>query len=196
VNIDVCGLVQEARLGRGEDRISVIRKPHHTVFVVADGAGGCSGGTLAAEIVCGALDAGETDWSDWLTRCDRVIAGRGLAAAVVVSVSDDGFVSGASVGDCEAWLFDQGEPIAITADQVRKPLLGSGNACPTRFTGHLTGTLVVATDGLWKYANTKRLAAATRLRPLTSATNAMVNDLRLKSGTLPDDVAVVACVIT
>jgi len=56
-------------------------------------------------------------------------------------------------------------------------------------------SLVVATDGLWKYLNHGRIAKAAALRPLDVAVEALVEGhrpegVRLWSGTLQDDVAV------
>lgn len=191
--------VEEARRGRGEDRIAVVRLADCTVFVVADGAGGVAGGAAAATAVCSALEAAASvtsDWSGWLLQRDRAMAASGLpglAAVAVLSVSDDGVVNGASVGDCEAWVFGHGEPLALTDGQVRKPLLGAGDAVSVGFATKFRGTLVVASDGLWKYMSHERIAEAARMRPLESALAAMVAGVRLRSGALQDDVAIMIC---
>jgi hypothetical protein len=81
----------------------------------------------------------------------------GLAAAVVVEVRDNGSVVGASVGDCEAWTFIDGLARNLTAEQVRKPLLGEGMALPVGFETQVKEcSLLVATDGLWKYLDRTR----------------------------------------
>jgi hypothetical protein len=91
-------------------------------------------------------------------------------------------------------VFGHGEPVDLTAGQVCKPLLGDGGAVPVAFTGHLGGgTLVVASDGLWKYMKRARIAEAAALRPLGSALAAMIDGVRLRSGALQDDVAIVVC---
>jgi len=41
---------------------------------------------------------------------------------------------GASVGDNQAWIIDDGEIANLTRSQNRKPMLGSGNAQPVGFT--------------------------------------------------------------
>jgi serine/threonine protein phosphatase PrpC len=195
-------IVEEARRGRGEDRIAAIRLADRTVFVVADGAGGIAGGAAAADAVCRAVveqcrNGTVSDWSDWLAHVDEELAvsgSSGLTAAVVVEVSDDGRVTGASAGDCEAWAFADGPPRSLTSGQVRKPLLGEGAALPVPFEACLVhGTLVVATDGLWKYANRERIAKAAAIRPLPTAAATLVDGVRLKSGALQDDVAIVIC---
>ena len=50
----------------------------------------------------------------------------------------------------------------------------------------------MATDGLWKYIDRARIAEAVLLvRPLDAACTALVTGVRLRSGALQDDVAVV-----
>ena len=151
---------EEARPGHGEDRIAEIRMPGRTLFVVADGAGGAAGGADAAEAICRATSAYQdwrmpSDWAGWLGRVDYEMSRSrvGLAAAVVIEIWDDGRIVGASVGDCEAWMFGGGAASrSLTAGQAVKPLLGEGTARPVGFEARLgRGTLLIATDGLWKY---------------------------------------------
>ena len=192
--------VEEARRGLGEDMIEVIPLPDRSIFVVADGAGGVSGGAAAAEAVCKAVadwcrQGKAAAWPEWLAHIDREMASSkscGLAAAVIIEIKNDGKIAGASVGDCEAWLFANGAaPRSLTAGQVRKPLLGEGAAVPVGFDGSVAGgTLLAATDGLWKYLDRARIAKATEIRPLEAAAEALVNGARLRSGALQDDVAV------
>jgi serine/threonine protein phosphatase PrpC len=164
--------VEEANEGAGEDRLAVVRMPDRTVFVVADGAGGSVAGAAAAEAVCDAAVAEcsrgvPPSWVDWLAELDRRMHHAGRAAAVVAEVRDDGRVVGASVGDCEAWLFTEGLVTDLTGEQIRKPLLGEGKALPVGFVANAGGcVLVVATDGLWKYAGRLHVAHAISVRPL------------------------------
>jgi serine/threonine protein phosphatase PrpC len=192
--ITVATRIEEARRGRGEDRIAVVEVPGRTIVVVADGAGGVAGGVAAADAVCGAIGGDGNDWAAWLAARDAALAARstGQAAAVVLSVSEDGAVTGASVGDCEAWVFGRGEAVDLTAGQVRKPLLGDGAAMPVPFAGWLAGgTLIVASDGLWKYVAHARIAEAAAMHPLESVADTLVNGVRLRNGALQDDVAIV-----
>ena len=195
-------IVEDARRGRGEDRLAVVRLADRTVFVVADGAGGVAGGAAAADAVCEALvercrGGSVSNWSEWLAQVDHemdVSGSSGLAAVVVVEIADDGRVTGASVGDCEAWAFADGTPRSLTSEQIRKPLVGEGAARAIPFEAFLVrGTLVVATDGLWKYARRERIAEAAAIRPLSTAAATLVDGVRLKSGALQDDVAIVIC---
>jgi serine/threonine protein phosphatase PrpC len=189
---------EDARPGRGEDRIEVVSLADRAIVVVADGAGGVAGGATTAETVCKAVvergrQGGVNDWAQYLSTIDREMANApGLAAAVVVEVRDDGTVVGASVGDCEAWTFENGsEPRNLTAEQVRKPLLGEGRAFPVGFHSHVKEcSLLVATDGLWKYLDRARIAKAAATRPLETACDLLVAGVRLRSGALQDDVAV------
>jgi serine/threonine protein phosphatase PrpC len=191
---------EEARPGFGDGRIAEIRMPARTLFVVADGAGGAAGGAAAAEAVCGAASAYQdwrmpSDWTGWLTRVDREMAHSrvGHAAAVVIEIWDDGRIVGASVGDCEAWIFGGGVASrSLTARQASKPLLGEGSAQPVGFEARLgRGTLLMATDGLWKHMDRARIAKAAAIRPLHVACAALVDGARLRNGTLQDDIALV-----
>ena len=76
----------------------------------------------------------------------------------------------------------------------RKPLLGSGEAVPVAFEAVLgDATLLLATDGLLKYAHRDRITALARGPDLEVAVHALTNLPRLRSGALPDDVAVILC---
>jgi serine/threonine protein phosphatase PrpC len=171
----------------------VERHGDRTLVVVVDGAGGVAGGAAAAELVCAeveqACQAKISDWVACLEDVDRHLAGRGQAAAVVAVIGDDGTVRGASVGDCQAWMFDGALARELTAAQVRKPLLGEGPAVPVGFEGRLEGVLLVATDGLWKYVRRERVAEVVGALLIKEAAEALVDDVRLKSGALQDDVA-------
>ena len=203
--ISIATQVEEARHRHGEDRIAIKRLAKHTLFAVADGAGGTSGGAAAADAICLALktcaEAELENWSHWLSRLDQTMASSGsggLAAVIVFLVSDEGVIKGASVGDCEAWIFGQGGTVDLTVHQVRKPLLGSGDASPVGFEARLSmgAMLVAATDGLWKYISHVRIAEQTIKRPLDALLGSLINALRLHSGALQDDVAIAACEVS
>jgi len=193
--------VQDARPGHGEDRVAVVELPDRVVFAIADGAGGVSGGAAVADAVCSAVgelaaSGPPANWATWLAELDRrlVSAGPpGLAAAVVIEVADDGAVAGASIGDCEAWLLGADETRQLTVHQRKKPLLGSGEATPIAFSSRIGGRLVVATDGLWKYMDRKRIAELATRPALDGIAASLTAGVRLRSGALQDDVAVLAC---
>jgi serine/threonine protein phosphatase PrpC len=186
---------EERTKTRGEDRIVVVSLVDRTVIVVADGAGGTGGGAAAAQAVCDAVTqrcalVPPPSWEAWLTDLDAQMPRAGLAAAVIAEVRLSGGITGASVGDCEAWVFAGAQQIELTANQVRKPLLGEGQSRPIGFESHVPGLLVMATDGLWKYAKRDHVVAALAVRPLDAALTALVDATRLRSGALQDDVAI------
>lgn len=80
----------------------------------------------------------------------------------------------------------------VTAQQRRKPLLGSGDAAPTPF-GPFTfnGRILVASDGLLKYAPRERIRGTAFEPELERAADALVAAARLPGGGLQDDVALV-----
>ena len=73
----------------------------------------------------------------------------------------------------------------LTAHQSRMRL-GSGQAYPVRFKAQLMGRLVLATDRLFKY-----LGAASIRTCAARGVDALIDSVRLKSGALQDDVAVI-----
>lgn len=169
--------------------------PDRTLIAVVDGAGGVAGGVQAAESICRGLADDASDWESWMRKQDGTLAARGtgLAAAVVLSIADDGVIRGASVGDCGAWVIER-DVADLTSAQVRKPLLGDGHAAPVGFTARWSGgTLIMATDGLWKYLSHALIVEFAARRPLEAALDALVDGVRLPSGGLQDDIAIVLC---
>jgi PPM family protein phosphatase len=80
----------------------------------------------------------------------------------------------------------------LTARQRRRPLLGSGEALPVQFEAQLGGgQLLLATDGLVKYATAEEICALATQDGVEEARRALANCVRLPSGALHDDVAVV-----
>ena len=169
-------LVLGAR-GAGDDRIAVLPCASGLVLVVADGSGGMAGASAAAEalvaavrISAEALAAGALDPATLLREHDqRSQAAQGARSkggqcTAVIAIVRDSDVSGASVGDSGALQsLNSGDGAVedLTAAQERKPLIGSGGAAPVAFRGPLLeGTLLLATDGLLKYAGWKRLTEA------------------------------------
>lgn len=84
----------------------------------------------------------------------------------------------------------------LTERQSRKPLIGSGAALPMPFFYNRTenGILLLATDGLLKYASAERIANVRRQQKQAEAARALTELVRYPSGALPDDVTVIlAC---
>jgi len=117
----------------------------------------------------------------------------GQTTAVVVAVSASG-IDGASVGDSGAWRIDGEQIDELTERQRRKPLVGAGGE-PVGFrAGPLRGTtLLVASDGLLRYAAPRDIARIATGPDLAAAARALVELVRLPSGGLQDDVAIVLC---
>src|SRR5262245_47394427 len=97
-----------------DDRVVVHRLDDGLVVVVADGAGGISGGAAAADALCAMVDGcfkrrsfepfAPYAWADLLRQADLALErgrGCGEAAAVIAAVSSWGVV-GASAGDARA----------------------------------------------------------------------------------------------
>jgi serine/threonine protein phosphatase PrpC len=183
-----------------QDRATFFWQGPILFLTLADGAGGMSGGAEAAEFVIQrvqAASAGVALKSDALSRLlsaiDREMAGIGAygeTTCVLAAVSETGIV-GASVGDSGAWIITESGVDNVTAHQWRKPFVGSGRANPVGFhRGPLQGTLLVASDGLLKYASAEQIAKAALAADLNQASCDLVSLVRYPSGALPDDLSI------
>jgi len=186
-----------------EDRAIVVEVGEAVIVGVADGAGGMSFGDRAAEKLVvdlrAALDLGlrleDTEaWIAFLAGEDASLhheADCGQTTAVVLAITSR-HICGASVGDSEAWLVSPHSCRVLTSAQRRKPFIGSGCARPTPFRiAREPGMMVVATDGLFKYADAARISEAVRGRSPGEAIRSLVNLVRLPSGQLWDDLGIV-----
>jgi serine/threonine protein phosphatase PrpC len=116
-----------------------------------------------------------------------------MPTAVVASVGPTG-IEGASVGDSEAWIINSDGQKRLTRNQIRKPLLGSGSAYPVPFaSGILDSTLLVASDGLFKYTDFENICPVALLENVDAAAAGLIELVRLPSGALWDDIAVILC---
>lgn len=98
------------------------------------------------------------------------------------------------MGDSGAWAITDNGIVDLTASQSRKPLMGSGTARPATFGPVLErGRLMVASDGILKYARREDLAACALTGALDDAVTALIDAVCLRNGRLQDDVAVVLC---
>jgi len=189
---------------RGQDRAEVVEHRDGLIVILADGAGGTSGGAEAADTVmlwarAFADRTGDirsaSKWAELLAKVDQQLQlNNGQTTAVIVALFDDGIV-GASVGDSAAWIIKPGGGyIDLTSAQVHKPLIGAGGAQAVPFEhAQIEGALLVASDGLVKYAPPAQICSAASDPEISSAAKRMVDLTRLKSGALWDDVAVVLC---
>jgi hypothetical protein len=183
---------------RCEDRVKVIESEEGVVIIVADGAGGIGDGAQAAETVIREVTAAASpfhdagSWCEVLRQIDHRI-GAGQSTCVVVARSATGIV-GASVGDSKAWLFDNDDLIDLTEHQIRKPLLGTGEALPVGFSRPASpGLLLVSTDGFCNYVRRERLLREIPWIDFAVLARQLVEMVRLPSGDLWDDVGLVAC---
>ena len=184
--------------GAGQDRLYVAQIDDAWPIALADGAGGCGDGARAAHRLCdlvqrdaATLCSAPAQFGAWLSGVDdETLGGQTTAIAMVVR---DGIVTGVSVGDSEAWVVGV-TVVALTQQQQRKPLLGSGAALPVAFAGqlHPAQTLVLGSDGLFKYVAAARLITLVnegRNDPTLAAQ--LVTAARLPTGRLQDDCSVI-----
>jgi PPM family protein phosphatase len=196
--------ILEAWGPRLEDRAEVIVRGESVLVVVADGAGGRPGAAYTAETAVRMVCAGTAALRPWdlfawcglLRRVDDALAhdpAAGETTLVAAVVSPQGVV-GVSAGDSGAWLIGPDGVQDLTGRQQRKPFLGTGAAVPVPFAVPWAGgTLLAASDGLFKYAGRDRIAGVAREGDLEQAARRLVDLVRLPSGKLQDDVAVVLC---
>ena len=137
---------------------------------------------------------GPDDCVDELRRLDEELhldASCGESTGVLVVVRD-GKVFGASVGDSGAWALTTDAIFDLTGRQRRKPRLGSGSAEPIGFgPSFCNDRLVVASDGLLKYAPRDRIRRVAFIDDIDTAADELIAARRLPAGGLQDDVAFV-----
>jgi serine/threonine protein phosphatase PrpC len=186
--------------GLGADRALAVPTAQGYLLALADAAGNSGSGAVAAERLVGLVaklteHSAATDWFEALCALDDELSrgGSGGQTTAIVACVSGNRITGASVGDSSAWLISPaGEMTDLTARQRRRPLLGSGEALPVMFDADLNGARVlVASDGLVKYATVEQICALATQGSVAEATNALANCVRLPSGALQDDVAVV-----
>lgn len=183
-----------------EDRTDVTEHGGVLLVVVADGAGGMRGGSTASEALVDAVRsrlAKSIDpydiraWSELFNETDAALARvlGGETTAVLVVIGEHGVV-GVSAGDSEAWLVSATAIDRLTEGQSRQRI-GSGRSSATPFHRRsLEGTLVVGTDGLFKYVDAASISAACGASVIDAA-DRLAGLPRLASGAYPDDVAAV-----
>lgn len=121
-----------------QDRGAVIETSTGLVLVVADGAGGRSGGTEAAATAVESVRQKANQLRDasacvaLLQSMDQAIsqdrvAGETTCALAVVTRNS---VYGASVGDSGVWVIKESGFVNLAERQSRKPFIGSGSALP------------------------------------------------------------------
>jgi serine/threonine protein phosphatase PrpC len=185
-----------------QDRLAVIETAGRLLLTVADGAGGITGGAEAADLfLCSVRQNTESlkaprDCLEILAKIDQDLERApecGQTTGVIAVIGPEG-ISGASVGDSLAWFFSRDEKIELTRGQQRKPFLGTGAATIVPFSlAKRSGTIVVGTDGLWKYTSLELIEAQVREWDPGSLAHRLSELVRLRSGTFPDDIGIVTC---
>ena len=185
------------RRGEGQDRALALPCEHGIAIAVADGAGAVAGGERAAKAVVdrvAAVASHAFDWVQLLAELDHAQIGYGQTTAVVLWVTREKIV-GASAGDSAAWLIRGGNVDVLTSGQRTKPLIGDGAIVTPIESDPIGpgGTLLVASDGLFRFAQRADIVRLATGPDLAAAARAIVELVRLPSGQLPDDVSVVLC---
>jgi serine/threonine protein phosphatase PrpC len=132
-------------------------------------------------------------WADLFRITDTALAKNkvGETTGVVIVVGPRRLV-GVSTGDSEAWVITATKVDDLTRGQHTKHRLGSGRVTPAIFDRPaLSSVLVVATDGLFRYAAMDVIARMVRASAIRMAAEQLIELVRLRSGRLADDVALV-----
>jgi serine/threonine protein phosphatase PrpC len=179
--------------GPNEDRLFVERRDKQTIAIICDGAGNGGRGALAADLAIAELARiwrdRFVDWSRAFLSIDQQVKSQaqgGETTCVAVLIADDGHFRGASVGDSGALMLSRRRPVEDLTARQDRARLGSGRAHPALFKAQLMGTLLLASDGLLKYVRTDQIRHSA-----ARGVDALIDSVRLKSGGLQDDVAVI-----
>ena len=187
---------------KGQDRASALQVGDADVLLLADGAGGISGGAEAAEktiqlmkdhFLCKGVPEEYISLEEELRQIDISLFEDSAAGecTVIIAVIQSNHIIGASVGDSLCWTFNQMFDYELTRLQHKKPLLGSGNAIPIGFGPfEIDCFLVMASDGLFGYTTIENIKATLK-DPLEQIPTCLINLVRLRSGALNDDVSII-----
>jgi serine/threonine protein phosphatase PrpC len=173
------------------------------VVVVADGGGGMRGGAAASRCLVAVVESAVQDqafvledleaWLALFSQTDAGLAanGAGETTGVVIVLGARGLV-GVSTGDSEAWVVTESQIDNLTVGQHTRQRLGTNRATPTAFRRQAPrDALVVASDGLFKFAARDVIADIVRAGAIGPAAESLVELVRLRSGKVAEDVAVV-----
>jgi serine/threonine protein phosphatase PrpC len=188
---------------RSQDSVGVYERGDALVVVIADGGGGMHRGEAASRSVVAVVEGAVADpqfaledvrsWIDLLLATDASLATNraGETTGIVVVLGRHGFI-GFSIGDSEAWVVATAGVDNLTVGQYTRHRLGSRQATLVLFERpQLDGVLLVATDGLFKYASAPVIAGVVRDGTVAEAAERLLDLVRLRSGKVADDVAVV-----
>jgi serine/threonine protein phosphatase PrpC len=132
-------------------------------------------------------------WVDLFKATDAALAANraGETTGVVVVIGPRGII-GVSAGDSEAWIVTPTAVEDLTVGQQTKQRFGSNRATPTAFERPvLGGVLIIASDGLFKYAAIDVIARIVRNNAIGAAAELLIDLVRLRSGKVADDVSIV-----
>ena len=187
-----------------EDRALILRTAPQTVLLaLADGVGGRPGGGTAAQLAIETVEIegarlaqrGERLWPGFFRALDDALAAHqdaGQTTLIGLTLTPQKLV-GASVGDSEVWWITSEGHFDLTEAQKRKPSLGTA-AEPVPFTLKLTrpGTLLLASDGLFKYTDPLAVTEAVRgAADVEAAADALVALASAPAGRFYDDLALI-----
>lgn len=180
----------------GQDRAAALEVYDGHLFVLADGAGGTSGGASAAdrvndEVLRSSINSVD-DCIGLLNDLDRQLEFLGQTTAIIAKISNER-IFGASVGDSCAWLVRQSSYIDLTQEQIQKPLLGSGRARPVGFGPYDVNEskIMLASDGLFKYVHHNKILSIIASEKINDVAALLIEAARLPSGALQDDISII-----
>lgn len=188
---------------RPEDAAEVFERGDILVAVLADGSGGIRGGEAASRSLVAIAKSAVDDaafavgdvraWIELFQTTDAALSadGTGQTTGVVVVLGPRGLI-GVSTGDSEAWVVKASQVDNLTVGQRTKERLGGTGATLTTFERPpLAGVLLIATDGLFKFASNDVIARIVRASPVGVAAEGLIDLVRHPKGNLADDVAVI-----
>jgi PPM family protein phosphatase len=180
------------------DRARVFPTGEGVTIALADGAGRTAYAVYAAQAwidLVGESLGLRCPWGDVIERLDGDRDRRGVGETTAIAISaHPAALGGACAGDSSVWLVLADRVIDLAEGAQHKPLVGAGcTPFPIVPRGFAGGTLLVASDGLTKYASRDAIAALAREDDLDAAVLALVSLARLPTGALQDDTTVVLC---
>jgi len=188
---------------RSHDALGVFERDQVLVVVVADGGGSMHGGEATSSCLVSVVGAAVEDpaflveemqsWIDLFKTTDTALPanGAGETTGVVVVAGPRG-LAGVSAGDSEAWVVTPTAVDDLTVGRQTGQRLGGNRVTPAAFERPaLGGVLVIASDGLFKYAATEVIARIVRSNAIGATAECLIDLVRLRSGKVADDVAVV-----
>ena len=198
-----CARALASNRAKSQDTVGVFERAGVLIVALADGGGGLRGGEAASRCLVSVVESAVNNpafaveqvqpWFDVFHATDSALAanGAGETTGTVVVLGPRG-IMGVSAGDSEAWVVSPTTIDDLTVGQQTRQRLGSNRVTPAVFgRPALKGVLVVASDGLFKYASSEVIARLVRASAIGAAAEHLVELVRLRSGKVADDVAVV-----